>query len=205
MVSSPKEGRILLALQAIKPYGKLGIRQAAKLYNIPYTTLRHRRDGLPSRRDIRLKSIRLTPLEEETILQLILDKDTRGLSPRLADVEDMANQLLAERGEKPIGKHWTRRFIDRQPALRTRLSRPYDYQRALCEDPEKIGAWFKLVENMRAKYGVDDADFYNFDETGFMMGVITPSLLKVRSLVIRAARQRQFLTLWTSLRRGRRL
>jgi hypothetical protein len=181
MVSSPKEGRILLALQSIKPSGKLSIRQAAKAYNIPRSTLQHRRDGLPPRHDIRLKSTRLTSVEEETILQFILDKDTRGLSLRLADVEDMANQLLAERGEKPIGKHWTRRFIDRQPALRTRLSRPYDYQRALCEDPEKIRAWFKLVENMRAKYGIDDTDFYNFDETGFQMGVISPSLVVTRA------------------------
>jgi hypothetical protein len=26
---------------------------------------------------------------------------------------------------------------------------------------------------MRAKYGVDDGDIYNFDETGFMIGVIS--------------------------------
>lgn len=32
-----------------------------------------------------------------------------------------------------------------------------------------------LVWNMRVKYGVLDADLYTFDETGFMMGTITPS------------------------------
>ena len=36
----------------------------------------------------------------------------------------------------------------------------------------QIGAWFRLVENMRGKYGIQDCDFYNFDETGFMMGMI---------------------------------
>jgi hypothetical protein len=181
MPSPSQEGRLLLALQAIKPRGKLSIRQAAKLYNVPYTTLCDRHAGRPPRRDIRLKSIKLTLVEEEAIVQYVLDLDTRGLPPRLADVEDMANRLLAQRDSERVGKHWTRRFIDRQPALRTRLSRPYDYQRALCEDPEKIGAWFKLVENMRAKYGVDDADFYNFDETGFMIGVISPSLVVTRA------------------------
>ncbi|APA08028.1 hypothetical protein SS1G_00331 [Sclerotinia sclerotiorum 1980 UF-70] len=25
---------------------------------------------------------------------------------------------------------------------------------------------------MQAKYGIQDCDFYNFDETGFMMGII---------------------------------
>jgi hypothetical protein len=53
----------------------------------------------------------------------------------------------------------------------------YDFQRALCKDPELISAWFRLVENMRAKYGIVDSDFYNFDKTGFMMGIITPAMV----------------------------
>ena len=60
-----------------------------------------------------------------------------------------------------------------------RLNRVYDFQRVTCEDPELIGAWFRLVSNMRAKYGIEDSDLYNFDETGFMMGVICSSLLVV--------------------------
>lgn len=44
-----------------------------------------------------------------------------------------------------------------------------------------IGKWFKLVRNMRAKYGILDCDFYNFDETGFMMGVICPGIVVTRS------------------------
>ena len=36
-----------------------------------------------------------------------------------------------------------------------------------------IGAWFKLVEETKAKYGVHDDDVHNFDETGFQMGVIS--------------------------------
>ena len=58
-----------------------------------------------------------------------------------------------------------------------RLSRAYDFQRALCEDPDLINAWFQRVANMRTKYGIQDYDFYNFDETGFMMGVICSSIV----------------------------
>jgi hypothetical protein len=48
-----------------------------------------------------------------------------------------------------------------------------DCQRILQEDPEIISAWFKLVEDTKAKYGVLDNDVHNFDdETGFQMGVI---------------------------------
>lgn len=35
-----------------------------------------------------------------------------------------------------------------------------------------ISTWFKLVEETKVKYGVHDNDVYNFDETGFQMGVI---------------------------------
>jgi hypothetical protein len=47
-----------------------------------------------------------------------------------------------------------------------------DRQRILQEDPEIISAWFKLVEDTKAKYGVHDNDVHNFDETGFQIGVI---------------------------------
>lgn len=51
-----------------------------------------------------------------------------------------------------------------------RLFRAYDHQRALCKDPEKIKAWFALFRNIKAKYGIQDKDVYNFDKTGFVMG-----------------------------------
>jgi hypothetical protein len=38
-----------------------------------------------------------------------------------------------------------------------------------------IGLWFKLVEDTIAKYGVTEEDIFNFDETGFQMGVISTS------------------------------
>jgi hypothetical protein len=131
--------------------------------------------------EFRSKSYRLTIIEEEVVVQHILDLDTRGFPPRLADVEDMANLLLAERQGGRVGKHWPNKFIKRRPELKTRFNRAYDYQRALCEDPELVRKWFELVRNMKAKYGVQDCDFYNFDETGFMMGVICASMVVTRA------------------------
>ena len=32
--------------------------------------------------------------------------------------------------------------------------------------------WFKLVKETKDKYGVQDDDIYNFDKTGFQIGVI---------------------------------
>lgn len=56
-----------------------------------------------------------------------------------------------------------------------RWNRKFHAQRARCEDPTTIAAWFKLVEETRQAYGIQDTDIYNFDETGFMIGVASTS------------------------------
>jgi hypothetical protein len=96
-------------------------------------------------------------------------------------VEDIANSLCANRDIPPVGKRWAYSFIKRQPELKTRQFRRYDYQRAKCEDPTIIRGWFRLVENTIAKYGIRSDDIWNFDETGFMMGVIEPGTVVTSS------------------------
>jgi hypothetical protein len=91
----------------------------------------------------------------------------------------MAAALLADRGQDPpplsVGKCWVLRFVNSQSELQTKWNRKFHSQRVLCEDPVAIAAWFKLVEETRQAYGILDIDTYNFDETGFMMGVAATS------------------------------
>jgi hypothetical protein len=176
-----QEARIILAIEAIRTSKKLSKRSAAKIYEVPEATLRHRIAGRTYRPEIKANCYKLNDLEEDTIIRYILDLDSRGFAPRIASVQDMANLLLKSRGALCVGKNWPYRFVQRRPELKTRFNRVYDFQRALCEDPELIGAWFRLVENMRAKYGIVDSDFYNFDETGFMMGIIAPAMVVTRA------------------------
>jgi hypothetical protein len=89
----------------------------------------------------------------------------------------MANRILAERDAGHVGALWAHRFVKRQPELTSRFNRKYDYQRALCENPDVIRGWFTLVQNTIAKYGIQEADIYNFDEIGFLMGVISTMLV----------------------------
>ncbi|KAJ8062142.1 hypothetical protein OCU04_008701 [Sclerotinia nivalis] len=98
--------------------------------------------------------------------------DMRGFPPKFRNVEDMVNHIFESRGAKCIGKLWVYRFVKCRIELKMRFNCIYDFQRALCEDPKLIEEWFRLISNMQAKYGILDSDFYNFDETGFMMGII---------------------------------
>lgn len=40
-----------------------------------------------------------------------------------------------------------------------------------------IWGWFHVVRNTIAKYGISESDIYNFDKTGFMMGVISTGIV----------------------------
>ena len=94
METQSKEARINLAIEAIQSPKTLSRRSAAKLYNIPYTTLSDRITGRTSRRDIRPNCHKITEVEEEVLIRYILDLDLRGYVPRTCEVEDMANYIL---------------------------------------------------------------------------------------------------------------
>ena len=149
------------------------MQHAASVYNVPRTILRYRRAGRPARRDCQPNLKRLTKLEEEVIVAYILELDSRGFAPTLSTVRDMADQLLTARGAGNVGIKWPNNFVKRQPELRVRLTRQQDRQRVLCEDPEVIRPWFELLHRTKEKYSILDEDTYNFNETGFMMGIIT--------------------------------
>ncbi|KAI7768449.1 hypothetical protein LZL87_014132 [Fusarium oxysporum] len=172
MPQSSNEGRILLALQALQNDPKLSMRRTSQIYQVGYSTLRDRKNGNQSQRDFIPQSRKLSNLEEEVLLQSILDQISRGLPPRMRIIKEMANRLLADRDAPPVGKRWAINLINRQPELKTRFPRRYDYKRALCEDPTIICNRFRLKENIIAKHGIHTDDIWNFDETDFMIGII---------------------------------
>jgi hypothetical protein len=139
--SATQEGKILLALNDIQNGRVKSTRAAAKLYNRPYSTLHARTQGRISRVDKRPSGHKLTQLEEDSLTELILSMDSRGAAPRQSTVREMANNLLAARGDTSpvtVSKNWPAAFIDRREELRSRYSKNYDYQRALNEDPKSL-------------------------------------------------------------------
>ena len=87
----------------------------------------------------------------------------------------MVDVLLAAHGQnpppQPVGKNWVSRFINTQPELQTKWNRKFHSQRAKCEDPKIISAWFKLINKTCQAYSILNKDTYNFNKTGFIMGV----------------------------------
>ncbi|KFY73667.1 hypothetical protein V499_06259 [Pseudogymnoascus sp. VKM F-103] len=157
------ERELTLAIQAIQRDPTLRLYAVAKTYSVDHRKLARRLHGMQPRRDIIANSRKLSNLEESVLVQHILNLAAKGFPPRMSIVEDMANRLLATRDAPRVGSRWASNFVKRHIELQTRFQRKYDYQRAKCEDLEVI------------------RDIYNFDETGFIMGVISTAMVVTSS------------------------
>jgi CMP-N-acetylneuraminic acid synthetase len=82
MAPASNENKINLAMQAMQNSHKLSIRRASRLYNAPYSTLRDRIHGVPTKSNTRSPTQKLTEFEEQTIVQYILELDSRSFPPR---------------------------------------------------------------------------------------------------------------------------
>ena len=146
--SMEREGRILLAIQAIKRQEISALREAARRFDVPESTLRTRLRGTTFRAETRANNHKLSETEEESLEKWILSMDLRGAAPRPSMVREMADLLLQKRGTTPVlsvGQNWVTKFVKRRPLLSSRFSKRYNYERAKCEDPKIIREWFDLV------------------------------------------------------------
>ncbi|KFY91232.1 hypothetical protein V498_05563, partial [Pseudogymnoascus sp. VKM F-4517 (FW-2822)] len=66
--SSNQEGRIILAIKALKEGNIKSIRAAAMLYDVPFKLLRARLNGVTSRRDSTPNLRKLTSYEESALV-----------------------------------------------------------------------------------------------------------------------------------------
>ena len=176
-----QEGRIVLAVQAIQNKSISSVAAAARAYDVPRSTLRDRVNGTLSQTTLRANGHKLTQLNEYILTKWILSMDDRGAAPRPPMVRTMANILLAATGSDVVGKCWVGNYIKRTPAIQTRFSRRYNYSRALQEDPRILREWFQRVEDTICRYGILPDDIYNFDETGFAMGLVSTAKVVIRA------------------------
>ena len=99
-------------------------------------------------------------------------------------MREIANLLLEKRGTTPVpsvGENWVTNYMKRRSLLSSRFSKRYNYERAKCEDPEVIKGWFDLVQKTILQFRIDPDDVYNFDKTGFAIGLIATARVITRS------------------------
>jgi hypothetical protein len=171
------EGRLQLAMNVLKNGQITSVREAARVFDVPRSTLRDRQQGISYRTYKRAHNTKLSETEEIVLHEWILSMDRRGCPVRPSMVEQMANCLLEKRditaSPPTVGKCWVSNYLRRHQDLQTRYIRKYNYERALCEDATLIGTFFDDLERTFMEYGIVPEDVWNFDETRFAIGIIS--------------------------------
>jgi hypothetical protein len=96
-----------------------------------------------------------------------------GRGANLQRIIAAANSILRCDGQIPNAtKRWAKRWITRySDFLKTLREKPLSAKRRATHNREDIEKHFQEYRRYRDKWGVLDDDIYNFDETGYQIGV----------------------------------
>ncbi|KAL5611305.1 hypothetical protein FOBRF1_007422 [Fusarium oxysporum] len=146
----------------------VSLKTAAKKNGLPPSTLRGRLTGAQSRQVARQEQLRLTTDQEDDLERWILRQEKLGHAPTHAQVRTIVRSVLARHGDHaPLGRKWTTRFVERHPALKTKLGRRTDWERVNAATPANIKRLFDVYETVD---WIPPERRYNADEGGIMEG-----------------------------------
>lgn len=86
--------------------------KAAKEWQVPRTTLRHRLEGRESRKAAHNHRQRLSKVQEEHLANWVLAQLALGLAPTHNQLREFAQRIVNNQGDlQPIGKNWIKGFL----------------------------------------------------------------------------------------------
>ena len=152
----------------------MGLRQAVRLYNLPYETLRRRvvgsvavdcRPGPPSV---------FSKEEEEMLAQYCVNMADMGYGLSREDVMRTAYNLAEKSGRKHpftnglAGRAWFGAFLRRNPRLSIRTPQSLNHSRAKAGNEQNIQEFFAKLGAIMARLNLLTKPMliYNLDETG---------------------------------------
>ena len=171
------EGRIQKAIDAINTRENPNRAEIAREFRVSYDRLRSRLRDYQSKTSVReLHDRALKPDQKSALRQYLTTVDQLGLSARLHMVQSTANALRAQdfaRWNSPplLDAQWAKRWLDRQPDLFKAKRKPLAAERKNAHDSEVLQTHFDEFKEVVVKYGITEDDTWNFDETGYRMGI----------------------------------
>lgn len=169
------EANIAAASAAMDANPRLPATKAARQFNAPYQRLLARRKGRPHSGTRGGTNKKLSIVQDTALKEYILMLHACGTSPNLDNVRLAANRLLFyETGdpEKAVSQRWTKAWLRRNSEyLKTLTTKPISTQRLGSHIVEEIKQHFRDFQRCKEYWGILDEDIYNFDETGFQIGV----------------------------------
>lgn len=166
------------ALDSLSEQSKPNITKTAREFAVPMHRLRRRWKGGKSLFQRQPNGRKLTPTQEGALCEYIEYFDSVGASINRRQIGVAADSILEEDHPRDspddppkTGDHWLKRFLKRHPEYYIRRRKALDVERATALDKSVVQRWFKDYERVIAEHGICQQDIYNFDETGFQIGV----------------------------------
>ncbi|RYC80211.1 hypothetical protein BFJ63_vAg16899, partial [Fusarium oxysporum f. sp. narcissi] len=119
---------------------------------------------------------RIPKSQEETLIRWVLRQESLGYAPSHSQLRACVEAILKQQGDnKPLGKHWTTRFVKRHLELSTKLGKRQEAARFDGFTPKAVNWYFDIREN---EYGwIKPENTVNVDEGGIMVGFGLDSLV----------------------------
>jgi len=143
---SERENNLQLAMWAYRKGKASSMGAMAERYGVPYCTLHDWLNGAQDRKSCREPIPLFTKQEEKAIVRWCNHLDDWCFPPKLTLVKQMAEHLIQKRaGQQTLGKHWLKRFLDRNSELGSSFSSRLDRQRAWASNPAVLRDDFTKV------------------------------------------------------------
>ena len=146
------------------------LRRASTTHGVPRTTLVRRLEGKLPRKQAQVHHQRLSPWQEENLVDWILVQGALGLPPTHAQIRQFVTRILAHNGDtQPLGKRWMEGFFARNPQVKTLRGKSIESRRVNGASAENIKAFFQLLSIPKVQ-AIKPCNRWNMDETGIMQG-----------------------------------
>ncbi len=171
------EAKIQQIVDSIPPDSTPNISRLARDEDVPYQRLLARYHGRPTLFKKSGGHFKLNERQNFVLREFIRFLDELGVSARVPHVVRCVNTiLLADYKDLSLPPpivtvRWVRAWIKRQDDIFVRRQRQLDLERVLAHDINGIQKWFNGFIKLITDYGIDPADIWNFDETGFRIGI----------------------------------
>ncbi|OBS16728.1 hypothetical protein FPOA_12668 [Fusarium poae] len=112
---------------------------------------------------------RISKSQEETLIRWVLRQESLGYALSHSQLRACVEAILKQQGDnKPLGKHWTTRFVKRHLQLSTKLGKRQEAARFDGFTPKAVNWYFDIRET---EYGwIKPENIVNVDEGGIMAG-----------------------------------
>ena len=158
------------AIEAVVTQEK-SLRQAAREYGVPPTTLKRRIDtSLPAEAKPGPSTV-LSKEEEDRLVKYIITMAEMGFGLSPKDIRSLAYEIAENSGQnhpftnKLAGKDWFQAFT-RRYKISLRIPQPLSYARAKNANSEAVEEFFDRLSALYARLGLSASQVCNADETG---------------------------------------